>query len=372
MARQFDFYDDKNQPMKCFMTNARWYKESETFTPLGILLHDTAADNPWLKRYVQPDDNAPDREEMLALIGKNPYGNDRNHGAKDVASGLNAWIGKLANGNVTTLQTGPWNKRPWGCGSYKHGSSSYSLNDTHIQWEMCQDAKKDAAYFGDCYEESVQLSAYLCKMFNIDPNGIINYRGIKVPTIVCHWDSYSLKCGGDHSDIYDWTAMYEYLGIPRNKVNINDPYNNPINLRIREDIAKAMNRGPERNGWVKENGKWYYYSDNVMLTSAWVKWRGDFYYVGADGVMVTGWNKINDKDYFFHDSGICAQDEWITKDKAYLFLGMDGAQTYRHKGSWNEDSKGKWFEDTSGWYAKSRSILIDGKEYSFNKDGYLI
>ena len=111
MARLYEYYDEDHPPMKCFMTNARWYKESGKFTPKGILLHDTAADNPWLKRYVQPDDDAPDKAEMIALIGKNTYGNDRNHGAKDVDSGLNAWIGKLQDGSVTTLQTGPWDKR---------------------------------------------------------------------------------------------------------------------------------------------------------------------------------------------------------------------------------------------------------------------
>ena len=89
MARLYEYYDEDHPPMKCFMTNARWYKESGTFTPKGILWHDTGADNPWLKRYVQPDDDAPNRAELLALIGKNTYGNDWNHGGKDKSAGLN-------------------------------------------------------------------------------------------------------------------------------------------------------------------------------------------------------------------------------------------------------------------------------------------
>ena len=370
MARLYEYYDEDHPPMKCFMTNARWYKESGKFTPKGILLHDTAADNPWLKRYVQPDDDAPDKAEMIALIGKNTYGNDRNHGAKDVDSGLNAWIGKLQDGSVTTLQTGPWDKRPWGCGSYKRSDGKkYSLNDTHIQWEICQDAKKDKVYFGEVYEETIALCAYLCKKFNIDPKGTITYYGVTVPTICCHWDSYNLKSGGDHSDIYDWTAMYDYLGIPRSTVNINDPYNNPINLRIREDIYKAMHRDA-RNGWVKDGDKWYYYKDDVMLTSAWVRWKGAYYYVGEDGAMVLGWQTIKGERYYFYKDGHAAQSEWIEDDGKFLYLDMDGAQTFDLKGEWKSDKKGKWFQ-YGGRYPSNRTMMIGEKSYRFNKEGYL-
>jgi hypothetical protein len=37
----------------------------------------------------------------MAKIGKNPNGNDWNH--IHVNAGLNAWIGKLADGSVTTI-----------------------------------------------------------------------------------------------------------------------------------------------------------------------------------------------------------------------------------------------------------------------------
>jgi hypothetical protein len=50
---------------------------------------------------VQPDDDAPNRDELLALFGVNSYHNDWNH--KEVWAGLNAWIGKLADGTVATV-----------------------------------------------------------------------------------------------------------------------------------------------------------------------------------------------------------------------------------------------------------------------------
>lgn len=368
MARLFDHYDDKNPPMQCFLRQSRWYKESVTFIPKGILLHDTAVDNDMLRRYVQPDDVAKDRQELLALLGKNPYGNDWNHGGRNEAKGVNAFIGRLDDGTVTTMQTGPWNKRPWGCGAQKHNGVSYSLNDTHIQWEICEDAKKNKEYFGDVYEESAQLMAYLCKKYNIDPKGTIDYRGIKVPTILCHWDSYCLKpsCGSGHSDIYDWDAMYDYLGIPRSKVNINDPYNNPINLRIREDVAKAMQTSDKR-GWVKEDGKWYFYNTTgMMVKSDWVIYKGEWFYLGADGAMVTGWQTINGKKYYLYDDGHMASGEWIDGK----FLDMSGAQTYKPTGEWRKDANGKWWMDSSGCYPKNKTLMIDKKAYAFDSKGY--
>ena len=56
----------------------------------GVLWHDTGANNPNLKRYVQPSDDAPDRTEWLERLGKNPYNNDWNHAARK--AGMNCWI----------------------------------------------------------------------------------------------------------------------------------------------------------------------------------------------------------------------------------------------------------------------------------------
>ena len=363
MARLFEKYTEENPPIQCFMPDSTWYKGSTSaFTPKGILWHDTGADNDTLRRYVQPADNDPNYQELIALIGKNKYGNDWEHIEKQ--AGLNCWVGRLADGKVTTLQAGPWTKRPWGCGSGSKGS----LNDTHIQWEICQDAKTDKSYFADVYEESVQLSAYLCKMFNIDPHGTITYKGIKVPTIVCHWDSYNLKCGSGHGDIYDWTVMYDYLGIPKKSVNINDPYDNLIMQRIRDDIAAAMQPEPaHKDGWVKSGGKWYYYKDGKMLKSAWIIDKGDKYYLGADGAMLTGWQTINRLEYYFYSDGHMACDEWL----GGYFINMDGNKDGT-KGAWKSNSKGKWWQISDGRYPKNRSVRIDKKDYQFDKNGYLI
>ena len=99
-------YSEKNKPLVCMMTQSTCYKGTGKIQVKGILWHSTGANNPTLKRYVQPDDNAPDKDALIKLIGKNTYGNDWNH-IKHQA-GLNAWIGKLADGTVAAVQTMPW------------------------------------------------------------------------------------------------------------------------------------------------------------------------------------------------------------------------------------------------------------------------
>ena len=123
-------YSDKNIPTVCMMTNSTCYKETYKFAPKGVLWHSTGANNPWIKRYVQPSSNDTNYSKLISLIGKNSYSNDWNH--ISIQAGLNAWIGKLADGTVSTIQSMPWDYRPWGCGSGSKGS----CNNTHIQFEI--------------------------------------------------------------------------------------------------------------------------------------------------------------------------------------------------------------------------------------------
>ena len=195
-------YNEKNKPLVCMMTQSTCYKGTRKFTPKGVLWHSTGANTPNLKRYVQPDDNAPDRAGWLAKLGKNQYNNDWNHINRE--AGLNFWIGKLADGTVTAVQTMPWDYRPWGCGSGSKGS----CNDTHIQFEICEDALTNADYFNACYKEACEMTAYLCKKFGIDPKGTIDYKGLKVPTIIDHTGSHALGLGSNHGDIQHWSKRY--------------------------------------------------------------------------------------------------------------------------------------------------------------------
>ncbi len=219
-------YSSTNLPLVCMQTQSDCYKGTTTMTVKGVLWHSTGANNPTLKRYVQPSDVKPaadtyTKEKWLELLGKNQYGNDWNHISR--SAGMNCWIGKLANGTVTTVQTMPWNYRPWGCGSGSKGS----CNDGWIQFEMCEDGLTDKDYFNKCYTEACEITAYLCKMFNIDPKGTVTHKGVTVPTILCHSDSNKLGLGSNHGDVYNW--------FNKQGKTMDD---------VRNDVAKLMNVAP--------------------------------------------------------------------------------------------------------------------------------
>ena len=159
---------------KCFLTNNKCYKAGKTITPKGIMVHSTGANNPNLKRYVQPDDGK---------LGLNTYGNHWNTG--DLSVCVHAFIGKLKDGTVATYQTLPWNHRGW------HGGGK--SNDTHIGFEICEDGLSDANYFKKVYQEAVELCVYLCKMFNLTEKDII-----------CHSEGYEKGIASNHADVMHW------------------------------------------------------------------------------------------------------------------------------------------------------------------------
>lgn len=220
-------YNESNKPLVCMQTTSECYIHTKPMAVKGILWHSTGANNPYISRYVQPSDDAKDREHMLKLLGKNKYNNDWNH--TDRNAGMNFWVGKLADSTVAAVQTMPWDYRPWGCGSGKNGS----CNDGWIQFEICEDDMNNRDYFIQVYREACQVTAYLCKMFNLDPKGYVKHGNVKVPVILCHADSHKLGLGNNHGDVYSWFNRY---GVDMNNV--------------RDDVSKLMGNTeskPEQN-----------------------------------------------------------------------------------------------------------------------------
>lgn len=195
-------YSETNPPLVCMQTHSTCYNGTRPMKPRGVLWHDTDAGNPNLCRYVQPHETDANYAEMIALLGKNRYGNDWNH--KYRKAGMNCFLGKLADGTVATVQTMPWDFAPWGCGSGSRGS----LNNTHIQFEICDDGYESKEYFEAVYKEACEVTAYLCKMYDLDPLGTFSYNGVAVPVITSHAESYKLKLGSNHGDPLKWMKQY--------------------------------------------------------------------------------------------------------------------------------------------------------------------
>ena len=227
-------YNSSNQPLVCMMTQSTCYKGTKEMKVKGVLWHSTGANNKTVKRYVQPSDNDPNREELLKIIGTNKNGNDWNH--KEKQAGVNAFIGTLADGSVAAVQTMPWDFKPWGCGSGSKGS----CNDGWIQFEICEDDLKNKEYFEKIYAEACEITAYLCDMFDLDPNGTVDFKGVKVPVILCHADSHDLGLGSNHSDVDHWFSKY-----------------NKSMKTVREDVSALMDIiKPEKPYYYRVRKSW--------------------------------------------------------------------------------------------------------------------
>lgn len=167
---------------KCILINNECYLVGKKIVPKGIVVHSTGCNNPYLKRYLQPDDG---------ILGLNTNGTDWNRSG--IEKCVHAWIGKDKNGDVRTYQSLPWTFRSWGCGKGPKGS----FNDTHIQFEICEDALKDEKYFNEAFEQAAELCAYFCKTFNI-----------KVENIVSHAEAHALGYASDHMDCNHWLIKF--------------------------------------------------------------------------------------------------------------------------------------------------------------------
>ena len=159
---------------KLILTKNDCYKANRYITPKGIMVHSTGANNPYLKRYVGPNDG---------LLGVNTYNNHWN--MSGVGACVHAFIGKLQDGSIATYQTLPWNMRGW------HGGGK--SNNTHISFEICEDGLNDREYFNKVYKEAVELCVYLCKLYNLTEKDII-----------CHSEGYKKGIASNHGDVMHW------------------------------------------------------------------------------------------------------------------------------------------------------------------------
>ena len=160
-----------------FLTNNDCYKAGKKIKPRGIMVHSTGANNPYLSRYLAPDDG---------LIGQNKYGNHWNQPRPDGQQKcVHAFIGRLKDGTIATYQTLPWDHRGWHAGG--------KANDTHIGFEICEDGLTDRNYFNAVYKEAVELCAYLCQQF-----------GLTEKDIICHSEGAKMGIASKHADVMHW------------------------------------------------------------------------------------------------------------------------------------------------------------------------
>ncbi len=185
----FDRYGTRNKLtiyLRLFR-NANCYKKGQRITPSGVQVHSTGANNPWLHRYVQPDDGR---------IGGNAYNNDHNRpGLKTCA---HAYIGRQTDGTVAVYQALPWNMCCW---LSANGSKGNANKLGYLGFEVCEDGLADAVYFQRAVQEqAAMLTAYLCQKYAIDPDAMVRD----------HKELHGMGLASNHGDVAHWLKNFGY------------------------------------------------------------------------------------------------------------------------------------------------------------------
>lgn len=141
-----------------------------------------------------------------------------------------------------------------------------------------------------------------------------------------------------------------------------------------------------QNTWVEFDGKWRYYNDDGDYFVGYFYFIDDGYYAfDEDGYVLTGWQELDDYWYYLSDKGMLLKNQWVDGDQYYvdqygrmvtnqwidnsIYVGADGKKTVN---TWEQEDglyKYKLGDDT---YASDRMVLINGKYYAFDYDGYMI
>lgn len=181
--------------IQCILTANDCYKTNQWITPKGVMVHSTGANNPNVARYVQPLESDKNYDALIAELGYNKNHNDWNRSGTNAC--VHGFIGKIADGSIATAQALPWNMRGWHAGT---GTSGKSANNTHISFEICEDGLNDEAYFNKVYKEAVELTAMLCKEYNLNP--------LADGVVICHSEGYRRGIASGHADVEHWFPKF--------------------------------------------------------------------------------------------------------------------------------------------------------------------
>lgn len=251
---------------KCLLINNSCYRKASKMVPKGIVVHSTGANNPYLKRYVQPDDG---------ILGKNQYNNDWNRSGLN--SCVNAFIGKDKNGVVRCYQTLPFDYMPWGCASGNKGSYNY----THIQFEICEDALKDEKYFNDAFGVAIEFCTYLCDKYNLSADSIVS-----------HHEAHLKGYASNHGDCDHWLK----------KFNKNmDWFRNEVKAKLEKKDVKPEPTKPSSDNFLGARGYLKYGDKGPNVNKICLFFANNFYgYFGnskkSARIKLVG--KNNDGDFF--------------------------------------------------------------------------
>lgn len=182
----------------------------------------------------------------------------------------------------------------WHCGD---GGGKYGItNANSIGIEVCQDGdrpftEKEIAYLSE-------LVRYLMNKFSVPASRVVR-----------HYDASRKQC-----PLYYAKRSSEWATLQK---------------RITGSV----------NGWVKQDGEWYFYKNGSKVTNAWEKDSKGWYYLDGNGKMLkSDWVHWKDSWYYLNSSGLMLADTWVKDSDSWYYLGSDGKMFSNRWFSYKGDS----------------------------------
>ena len=219
--------------IKHYLTKNRCYKANRKLTPEGIGVHSTGCNNKNVTRYV----DAPE----LGKVSSNHWNSDSKALSKCVHF-IIGWSEKL--GKVVCVQTLPLDVKCWGCGSGSKGS----YNNTHIQFEICEDGLTDKKYFEQAFKVAADLCRYLMEKYNIPASKVVS-----------HHEAHEKGYASNHGDCDNWLkkqgkTMDWFRSQLTGKVSVSDDSGVPYKVHVKINdlnIRKKPDAGSERVRYIE-------------------------------------------------------------------------------------------------------------------------
>ena len=140
------------------------------------------------------------------------------------------------------------------------------------------------------------------------------------------------------------------------------------------------------NKWKQINGKWYWFDGNGYMATGWRSIGGRWYWFEASGAMATGWRNINGTWYYMESSGAMATNRWIgnyyveasgamatNKWIGNYYVNGSGLWTQtRTSAKWIASGNRWWYRHSDGSYTRNGWETINGKDYLFDSDGWMV
>ena len=125
--------------------------------------------------------------------------------------------------------------------------------------------------------------------------------------------------------------------------------------------------GAMKTGWVSSDGKRYYMTKSGSMKTGWLKVNGKLYYLGSDGAARTGWMKKNEKSYYFNKDGSMQTGAKKIGSNIFVF----GANGTMLKDGWKRYDNVTYYLDQNG-IARTGWFVLNGKKFRFDANGAML